>query len=177
MSGQPLGGSKRMWRSLSFSIGLLFEVVAFLLGHAERLPAVMWRISPTSSAIKAAITELQGGDDLADYDAGFQEVAAVVLARISEQRGESPSVKVERICPGPQEAPLKLTRGSFAYDPDFAAELSDETTFLFRPQLLRDEISRLERARVLWTSGFVFVLGALLQVAGFRAETRRKPGV
>jgi hypothetical protein len=162
-----------------FVLGLVLEVVGFMLRYSERFPFLLTVMSPGRGAGSMALDRLISVGELGPDDAGFNEVARVAAgeARSGGQTIPGGSVPVER---------LRLADGgamvTFAPRPGelvtccwIDIELTGGGRSRVDLMQLRRVLDARTRRAIFMVAASVFLAGVVLQVLGFlvAGESRR----
>jgi hypothetical protein len=155
-----------------FVIGILLAVAAFLSDKAENLPFVVPLLAPEHAKAQEGLQGLEKKMTLTPTDDGFGSLAAIFLARLSDQNPPErlvgiTVVKIERHRPSLVFG--KLRAGEVV---TVRFVLSNGQSLDWNLDKLAEAVSALKTHRLFIFSAFVLAAGILVQILGFILQAR-----
>jgi len=161
---------KILWGNLVtvlFGIGLVLEIIGFLVGCADNIPFIIKFISPRYAKAKVGLQILDKSDELNVQDCGFGEIAQIVMGelRLNNPPEKLSSVSVTKIFRG--NAKLAFSKKDVRKRIPVTVELSNGQKPEWDLEALTSWVNDLKSKGVFKIAVIVFLLGIAVQVISF----------
>jgi hypothetical protein len=158
-----------------FILGLLFEIAAFIGGHADSIPFVLQVISPSYVRAKQGLKNLDTDMTLSPDELGFAEISRVFLERLAKDNPPEKLANISIIKIYRKRAYLGIGRKRAGEVIPITFVLSNGQEIDWKLKFLSPLINELKSKRVFLAAVIVFMAGVSLQIIGFILQLKASP--